>query len=352
MVGGGPSGLALALRLHRTGVPFDVYDARPRWGGRIASRHHGGAAFDLGPSWFWPGQPRIACLLRDLGLTAFSQHAEGDGLYEAGDGTVTRTTGVVSMAGAMRVQGEMAAIVDAIVARLPAKRLNLAHPVRGLTADGVLTFADGRTHRAGRIVLALPPRLAATLDFAPPLESRTIQSLSSIPMWMAGHAKVVAVYDRPFWRDYGLSGDAASRRGPLAEIHDASAANGMPGALFGFLGVPAAARAGRQGETKDAVVAQFARLFGPAAAAPDAMWIEDWARAPETASPRDGAGPGGHPPDVGPPPLPAIWSERLHIAGTEVGMRHAGLLEGALEATEATAHALTTDAVASHDDER
>ncbi len=38
---------------------------------------------------------------------------------------------------------------------------------------------------------------------------------------MAGHAKVVALYERPFWREQGLSGDAISHCGTLAEIHDA-----------------------------------------------------------------------------------------------------------------------------------
>lgn len=29
-----------------------------------------------------------------------------------------------------------------------------------------------------------------------------------------------AIYDRPFWREAGLSGTAQSMVGPLAEIHD------------------------------------------------------------------------------------------------------------------------------------
>ncbi|EDT04545.1 hypothetical protein BamIOP4010DRAFT_1927 [Burkholderia ambifaria IOP40-10] len=58
---------------------------------------------------------------------------------------------------------------------------------------------------------------------------------------MAPHAKYIAIYDTPFWRDQGLSGEARSARGPFGEIHDAS----MPGgcaALFGFFGVPAQVR--------------------------------------------------------------------------------------------------------------
>ncbi|MEM1154111.1 MAG: hypothetical protein AAGI44_08210 [Pseudomonadota bacterium] len=52
--------------------------------------------------------------------------------------------------------------------------------------------------------------------------------LGGVPTWMAGQAKVVAVYESPFWRDSGFSGDAMSRKGPLIEIHDASPASGEP----------------------------------------------------------------------------------------------------------------------------
>ncbi|WP_394199173.1 hypothetical protein [Litoreibacter albidus] len=84
---------------------------------------------------------------------------------------------------------------------------------------------------------------------------------------MAGHAKAVAIYDRPFWREVGLSGDATSRFGPLAEIHDASPAQGGPYALFGFLGVPPQVRTDEQ-VVKQHVLAQLARLFSAQAATP------------------------------------------------------------------------------------
>jgi monoamine oxidase len=58
---------------------------------------------------------------------------------------------------------------------------------------------------------------------------------------MAGQAKAVAIYDRPFWRGSGLSGFVSSWFGPLQEIHDASPET-RSGALFGFFGMPAKAR--------------------------------------------------------------------------------------------------------------
>jgi monoamine oxidase len=88
---------------------------------------------------------------------------------------------------------------------------------------------------------------------------------------MAGHAKLVAVYAQPFWRDAGLNGDAISHRSPLAEIHDASPAHAREGALFGF----AFPRAARPLDFSDAAIAQLARLFGPGEAAQRDMIIKD-----------------------------------------------------------------------------
>jgi len=110
--------------------------------------------------------------------------------------------------------------------------------VREVASSGQIALGDRSLWQAERIVLAVPPRIAATLHFEPALDPRQRQLLTEIPTWMAGHAKLVAVYEEPFWRREGLSGDAMSRSGPLMELHDASPQSGQPGAIFGFTGFP------------------------------------------------------------------------------------------------------------------
>jgi monoamine oxidase len=78
IIGGGLASLALARRLDQTGVDFQLFEARSRFGGRIAALQTPNGAVDLGPSWFWPGQPRMATLLKTLGLNDFAQYATGD----------------------------------------------------------------------------------------------------------------------------------------------------------------------------------------------------------------------------------------------------------------------------------
>ena len=48
--------------------------------------------------------------------------------------------------------------------------------------------------------------------------------------------KVTAVYDRPFWRDQGLTGTSVCTDGFVKATFDDSAPDGRPGVVFGFVG--------------------------------------------------------------------------------------------------------------------
>ncbi|MGJ8605012.1 MAG: flavin monoamine oxidase family protein [Marivita sp.] len=335
IVGGGLTGLAVAQHLHAAGVPFRLFDARDRLGGRIRTEHLGTDGFDLGPSWFWPGQPRMAALVQALGLEVFEQYATGALLYETEQGGVIRDRGMSSMQGSLRVKGGMGAIVSGLAAGLPKGSPETGRTVVSVSDAGVLGFADGGSFEADKIVLAMPPRIVAGLGFVPVLTSEVDAALRDIPTWMAGHAKCVAVYDVPFWRHDGLSGDVMSRRGPMVEIHDASA--GDRGALFGFLGVPVAQRAGQGDTVAQACVAQLTHLFGPEAAKPVAVFYTDWAEELHTAVPRDQDPLTHHPAYGRPVSLRAPLGARIFLASTELAPEMGGFLEGALAAADEAA---------------
>ena len=312
IVGAGLSGLVLAQALRRAGRDVMVLEARDRVGGRILSVD----GYDLGPAWIWPHQRRMRALADQLGLTVFEQHSAGRLVFEDAAGTIRRDLEMATMAGALRIAGGLGQITARLAADLgPA--LRLSHRVTALreTADAVQLSGQGVDLRARQVVLAVPPRLAAGLGVAVP----------DAPTWMAGHAKLLAVYDTPFWRDAGLNGDAVSHRGPLAEIHDASPAAGDAGALFGFA-VPGAAA---QAEFKTAALAQLGRLFGAEAAAPRAVHLKDWSRDPATATAADLTPPTAHPRYSPIAPTP-----RVLFAGTETAAQEGGFLEGAVEAAE------------------
>lgn len=341
IIGAGLAGLGLADRLDRAQRDYRLFEARERVGGRVETwRAPGGAGFDLGPSWFWPGQPRMAALVEDLGLAAFEQFASGDFCAEDERGGVRRGQGIAPMAGALRIEGGLGALTDALAARLGPGRLTLGAPVDRLALDGEEVRAEflkngARGEIRGRTaILALPPRLAAArIAFSPALSREALTAMRAIPTWMAGQAKIVALYERAFWREAGLSGDAISRRGPLVEIHDATRGQGEGAALFGFVGVPAAGR-GEPDALKEAAIAQLGRLFGPEALSPSEVLLRDWAGEPETATTLDLAPLAAHPRYALPPALIGLWGGRLRLGASETAPEFGGFLEGALEAAE------------------
>ena len=184
------------------------------------------------------------------------------------------------------------------------------------------------------MILALPPRLLAhTITITPGLPSPLTAFLRNTPTWMAGDAKFFAIYNRPFWRENGLSGTACCESGPLSESHDASLPGG-PGALLGFLIPDPAQRAALGKALVPLCLEQLARFFGPAASSPTEVILRDWSQDPFTATRLD-LPLFEHPAYGLPECAHGLWGGRLRFAGTESAPEHGGYLEGALEAAEA-----------------
>lgn len=356
IVGGGLAGLVAAWRLQQRGVTdLVLFEPRAHLGGRIQSIDGGGETrdpalaaldrFDLGPTWFWPRiQPELDRLVEELGLERFAQFDRGAMLVERSPHEApVRMAGCASEPASMRLVGGASALIAALMQRIEPGCVRAGHTVCRMHRAGGSVELEVRglsseltTWHADHVLLALPPRLAERrIALDPPLEPALARSWRDTPTWMAPHAKYVAVYDTPFWREHGLSGAARSGHGPMVEIHDAS----MPGgsaALFGFLGVPARVRQG----VSDAVLrahcrAQLARLFGEQAARPRADALKDWARDPLTATEQDQEADGHH---AAAPPTGAgggVWQGCLTGIGSEWSAHFAGYLAGAVDAAEA-----------------
>ncbi len=344
IIGGGVAGLVAARLLHRSGIDFALLEARERLGGRVLSagpdEQPSADGFDLGPSWFWPEmQPELAGLVEALGLDVFPQYAEGDVLFHRmARERPQRYAGFGRTATSMRIVGGAARITDALAVALPADRLHLESSVTALSlheAGIEVAFREKtvlRSETFDQVILAAPPRLLArSVSFSPELPQATLDRWRATPTWMAPHAKFYALYDRPFWREAGLSGAAQSMVGPLSEIHDATTASGQA-ALFGFIGAGAAQR---EGLGRNALIAraveQLGLLFGPQALAPTSVLLKDWARDPLTATEIDQA-PSDHLAPCAGPWLPPAWASRVHMAGSETSRTEPGYLAGAVAA--------------------
>ncbi|WP_188696419.1 flavin monoamine oxidase family protein [Silvimonas amylolytica] len=346
ILGAGLSGLYAALQLRHAGRQVLLVEARPRPGGRILSEspHGPGHSADMGPGWYWPEMnPRMAALVRQLGLADYPQYEAGARLREDADGTIqTLRHSWFAQPESRRLVGGMQALVAALVAQLgPAVlQLDTRASALSLTPDGVEVEVSQRDTlhmiRAAAVISTLPPRLLANaVRMTPPVSSGLRQRWQETPTWMAGQAKFVAAYDQPFWRTAGLSGDVSSQRGPMVEIHDASNEAGTVALLFGFIGVPAQIRQ-QLGEAglQQRAINQLARLFGPEAQTPSWTALKDWAQDPYTATQQDQQPLHQHP-YYGHTALPEAWAGHLMLAGTEFAPDMGGYLEGALAAADA-----------------
>jgi len=350
IVGGGLAGLHAAGLLERAGIcDVVLLESRGQIGGRLLSLPAGPSVavrghFDLGATWVWPGmQAELGRLLVELGLDTFEQPEAGDLLVERrGSGAPLRIRGGSPEPASMRIKGGMGVLVDAIARRLASTRLLTGHRVTRLacrSTDIDIEAVDDQGRplalKASQVLLALPPRLAAaTLDFDPALPDPLLRDWVGTATWMAPHAKYLAVYEEAFWRDAGLSGAARSELGPMVEIHDASAPGG-DGALFGFIGVPAEARARVFDETlRGHCRAQLVRLFGARAAAPRAEWLKDWAADPHTATAADQRATHEHAAAPAATPQAGVWRHRLYGVASEWSPHFPGYVAGAIDAAE------------------
>jgi monoamine oxidase len=350
IIGGGLAGLLAAYRLEQAGQDYLLLEARERFGGRlhtVSAPNIGSAqrrdAFDLGATWYWPAmQQELDSLVRELGLQTFVQTEQGDLVVEGQPGRVRRMQGFASAPASMRLTGGMSALIEALRSRLPAERLLLEHSARGVAlSDGRVTIESQDPtgvplqHEFDRVLIAMPPRLAqATVRFEPPLPDAVASQWAETATWMAPHAKYLAVYQKAFWRERGLSGGARSQSGPLVEVHDASSTQGAA-ALFGFIGLPVAYRRKVPEQSlREMCRAQLVRLFGDEAAVPVQDWIQDWSQEPFTATAAD-----VHPDRQHGEPAAQVgdgaWDGRLVGIASEWSRSFPGYVAGAVEAAGA-----------------
>lgn len=138
-----------------------------------------------------------------------------------------------------RVKGGTESLVRALRNDLDAQVLT-GYPVASIGQDqDYLTLKSDRlcspNHvRAKRVIVAVPPACAVRIQFEPGLDVGRAKYLQSVPQ---GHiVKVLLFFERPFWRDYGYSGQIMGAGDPFAYCIDDSPEDGAFGALAMFIG--------------------------------------------------------------------------------------------------------------------
>ena len=255
-------------------------------------------------------------------------------LHSGGDlDNLTRTTGGAQdsrfVGGSQQVALGVAAELGEVV--------RLEAPVTSIrTLDGGLAAGGGWGElSARRAVVAVPPAVIPRIAFDPPLSGRRVHLHAKMP---PGYViKCMARYERPFWRDEGLSGQAASPSRPLAITFDNSPRDGSCGVMLGFLEGAHGRRAAALSpvERRALVLGDLAAYFGPQAL--DALeYVEqDWAAVEWIR--------GGYGAHLG----PGVWTGYgsllrepeglVHWAGSETSAVWNGYMDGAIRSGERAA---------------
>ncbi len=464
IVGAGLSGLIAARRLQHQGLSVQVLEARPRIGGRMVSRTlSDGSVVDLGGQWGGETHHRFAALLQELGISRYSSHYSGEGIW-CWRGQRTRAPLAARFADSLlffepdalhlnteelgatqALRQAFAALVARInprqpwlspeaealdqlsvaawaaqhtrspLARLPldwlcrvggsggfepwetsilhlawtqavapqeespeawlvqgcagsvAQRLavnlttqdpnclQLAAPVQVVSQSGdvVEVIASDRPPLQARaVIVAVPPPQRLAIRFEPALPAAHQALLQRTAM--GGMIKILARYERPFWREQGLNGLGIGDLPWLELTADSAPPSGQPAVLASFVAGQRALLLGAQPEAqrRALILQDLAAYWGPKAAEPLELVEQAWNNEPWTG--------GGFTSFV----APGCWSSharlaagsdggpgpsshgRVFWAGTEASPRWPGYFEGAIEAGElaarATAHLLAT----------
>jgi monoamine oxidase len=235
-----------------------------------------------------------------------------------------------------RPVGGMGAIYRPMAAAL-GDGLHLSQPVRQITqdADGVTVRANDLMVRARRVIVAIPLAIASSITYEPmvPVDRAFLHQR------MPGGAvfKISVVYDEPFWRADGLSGQSAAPGSLVTLTIDACTDTGDPGVMCVITEGIEARRLGQldEAERKAAVIAELVDRFGSKASAPLEFHEQNW-----TTERYSGGGMISHAPT-------GVLTQfgytlrapcgRVHWAGTESSAIMCGWVDGAIRSGERAA---------------
>ena len=196
-------------------------------------------------------------------------------------------------------------------------------------SDSVSVTTPRGQYTARRLIMSIPPGLAAQVHYTTPLPSRRFGLIQRMPMGAV--IKVHVAYETPFWRRRGLSGSAFSNNRHFNVVFDQTPVDESLGILVGFIDGGHAIEMSSRDEAsrRKQVVADLVSYFGPDAAQPIGYVEQDWTKEPWSR--------GGYVAHMPPGVMTSYGSAlrepcgRIHWAGTETATEWAGYLDGALQ---------------------
>lgn len=211
---------------------------------------------------------------------------------------------------------------DSVLLNAPVQRVEQHH-------DSITVISNGNTYHARHLIMAIPPVLAAKIQFNQPLPSKRSALLERMPMGSV--IKIHVAYERPFWRQRGLNGAVVSNDRIFNVVFDQSLENDGTGVLVGFMDAAHAIAMSTNDEAtrRQQVITDLIHYFGQDAANPIAYVEQDWTTEPWSR--------GCYVAHTAPGVITTFGDTlrepcgRIHWAGTETATEWCGYLDGALQ---------------------
>ncbi len=256
---------------------------------------------------------------------------------------MTHLTSIEGGAQQDRVVGGMGAILGRMCERLD-DAVHLDAPVHAIAQsnDGVTVTSTPHVVRARRVVVAVPAARVDRIAFHPSLPIDRVQLVRRMPLGAIW--KIAVVYDEPWWRADGLTGQSLDVTSLLPLTLDACGVTPPPGILNLFaMGKVARTLTGMtQAERRAVAVDALTKRFGSKATRITEYVEQDW-----TTEPWIG---GGMLSRFGPGVLtsfgPALRAPvgRIHWAGSETAEITHGGIDGAIRSGERAAREIVAAA--------
>ncbi|ANH80859.1 amine oxidase [Niabella ginsenosidivorans] len=332
IIGGGLSGLTLACFLQKKGIEAVILEASERPGGRIHTVTGSlDTPLELGATWFSDIHVHLLELIEELGLTRYPQYSEGISLFQTKSFEPPQQFFIPAAdIPSYRIAGGTGMLIHALAQKLNHSCIQLNKKVIAVKQAAhnlIVETADGTIFNAERVVVCIPPQLAAaTIRFLPELPESIRQVLPAVQTWMSGAVKFTLEYDEPFWRTAGYSGMLYSHAGIVTEMYDHTSFEEDKYGFTGFLNSSAAAYSPEV--RKELVLNQLRELLGAKVMEPatyfDKVWNDEFiaAGSPVIIRPHQH---NGHPAFFS-----AYMGNRLHFCGTETAAAFPGYMEGAV----------------------
>lgn len=199
--------------------------------------------------------------------------------------------------------------------------------------DYLVETRSGDSYSADHVLIAVPPTVVnSKITFTPELPVWKKKTLQSI---LPGSAsKFHAVYEKPFWREDGLSGQRSMSEGLIIESLDNSLENEEKGILTFFVyGIDSIQLSKLpEAKRKELLIDELVHLYGEQARNPEHFITQDWNEEPFT----NGCFSGHFTPGGFIKYGEYLQSEvdGIHFAGTETATIWNGYFEGAVRSGE------------------